>query len=224
MTSTHAAPASNIICCAREKNPFGSAGALSFFVQKVISNEFSQSGLSLCPFSQQSMKITWILLSYLLPPDGSQCIIPTNVKSLTLALTGATFSDCSFLTVLKIGALSSDLGFSSSQFRIACPPPAISLQLMSLLIHLFCLLASIFRLWLSPMSWLFLKQDKCCFTSSFLICSLCLTTWDSSCFNSISSEDIQWRPFAWRPWGLPNSVVWRGKPSTSYFVWDSYYT
>lgn len=143
-------------------------------------------------------------------------------SQITPALTGATFSDCFLLTALKTDALSSDLSFSFSQFSTACPPPTISLQLMSLLINLFCLLASIFKPWSSLLSWLFLKQDKCYFTSSFLICSLCLITWDYSRFNSMSSEDIQWRPVACRPWGLPNSVVWRGKPSTSYFVWDSY--
>lgn len=96
-----------------------------------------------------------------------------NKCQITSALAGTTFSDCCLLTVLKICALSSDLGFPFSHSRTVCPPPAISLQLMSLLIHLFCLLASIFRLWSSPLSWLFLKQDKCYFTSSFL-CALLL--------------------------------------------------
>lgn len=87
---------------------------------------------------------------------------------------------------------------------------------MSPLIHLFCLLASIFRLWSSPLSWLFLKEDKCYFTSSFLISSPCLITSESSCFNSVSFEYIQWRPFACRPEWLPNSVVWKRISPTSY--------
>lgn len=87
---------------------------------------------------------------------------------------------------------------------------------MSPLIHLFCLLASIFRLWSSPLSWLFLKEDKCYFTSSFLISSPCLITSDSSCFNSVSFEYIQWRPFVCRPEWLPNNVVWKQTSPTSY--------
>lgn len=39
--SIHASTFCNIICCSREKNPFGSAGALRFFGQKVISNKLS---------------------------------------------------------------------------------------------------------------------------------------------------------------------------------------
>lgn len=87
------------------------------------------------------MKLTWILLSYLILPDGSH---HPYAYQITSALTGATFSDCS----------RPQLFFQS---RTACPPPAISLQLMSLLIHSVCLLESIFRLRSSPLSWLFLK-------------------------------------------------------------------
>ena len=165
------------------------------------------------------------LNSVVIPPTAWWLSVhDPNKYQIISAHAGATFSDYSLLTVLKIDALSSDLGFSFFQSRTARPSPAASLQLMSLLIHLFCLFASIFRLWSSPLSCLFLKQDKCYFTSSFLIHSLCPIAWDSSYFNSVSSEGIQQRPFACRPWGLPSSVAWRGKPPTSYFVWDSYYT
>lgn len=118
---------------------------------------------------------------------------------ITSALTGATFFDCSLLTILKTDTLSSDLSFSFPQSKTARPPPAISLQLANLLIHLFSLLAGIFRLWSSPFSWLFLEKINAISRHLFLICSLCLITWGSSCFNSIISEDIQWRPFACRP-------------------------
>lgn len=134
---------------------------------------------------------------------------------ITSALAGATFSDCSPPTVTKIAALISDLGFSFPHSRTVRPPPAIFLQLMSLFIHLFCLLASIFRLWSSPLSLLFLKDDKCCFTPPFLISFLCLITWDSSYFNS-----VLWiyptKPFCMQ--ALRTAQYCGMKRSTAYFL------
>lgn len=154
MTSTHWAHACSIICHSTEKSSFSSARALSFvlllffvclFVHfiKVIKNEISQAGLSLRPFSQQSTKMNCVAI----PPTTSWTSVHLPYQNkITSALTGATFSDCSPLTVTKIAALISDLGFSFPHSRTVRPPPAIFLQLMSLFIHLFCLLASIFRL------------------------------------------------------------------------------
>lgn len=152
-----------------------------------------------------------------IPPTACWTLVHHSYQHKTTSfLTGDTFSDSSPLAVKKIAAIIPDLGFSFPRYRTACPPPAIFLQLMSPLIHLFCLLASIFRLWSSPLSWLFLKEDKRYFTSSFLISSLCLITSNSSCFNSVSFEYIQWRPFACGPEWLPNTVVWKWTPPTSY--------
>lgn len=82
-----------------------------------------------------------------IPPTACWTLVhhPYQHKT-TSFLTGDTFSDSSPLAVIKIAALIPDLGFSFPRYRTACPPPAIFLQLMSPLIHLFCLLASIFRL------------------------------------------------------------------------------